>query len=820
MKTFATVSVVAPFAAMLAAALAWAGPLPAQLTGIRTTPPTIESIEPLGIARGVTEELTIEGYNLRGASAIFFSDSTVKGRILGIKEMPDVPEPERLGAGGLVSRLELGPQPPRYQVSVEVDIDAEADPGPVRFRFQTPMGTSPAGKFLIEPYYGERPDAEPNDTLSRATKTFLPAVLSGTISRPGDEDHFEITVDPGQELVFEEAGIQIGSKLKAVVTILSPGHTVLREFGRNHEDTRAVFSHRFEQGGTYYVRVSDYEKSGGKGHFYRLKIGSFPFVTSAYPLGIRRGESAEISLNGFNLGAGKFAVEGKPSWKDESRVMFRPETDLGRGFSEVKLALGDDPEVESRGDNTSAGEAQAVTLPVTVNGRIASAVKNQGHHFRFTARKDQVVLVDVNAARLGSKLDSVVDVLDASGKPIEQASVRAVAVAKTDLFDHTSKQSQIRFEMSKDIDAGDYLMLGSEIVLLTRMPRQPDEGLALESFPPEISGRRTQGAVRMASLGTSTQAHAKGTPMYKVQIHPPGKRFPANGLPFVRVYYTNDDGRFPYGRDSFLKFKAPAHGEYVVRIRDSAGRGGERFSYRLALRGPREDFRLFADPKTPNVPRGERVPLTVTAYRFDGFDGDIKVSLAGLPPGIQAEDSVIPGGQLLTTILLRADADAEIGKSTLLKVKGVANIGGKQISKWANPGDNLKFISVIPSADVVISADTREVILEPGQNAKITVSVVRKNGFDGRVPVEVLNLPPHTDTPEVGLNSIMITEEKSERTFSVSALPDGQPMEQKIYLSGSVETRSSSRSTVASEAILVKIVPKSKGTGSAGSGGE
>ena len=820
MKKLASVSAVAMIAAVAAATLAWAGPVSDQLTGIRTTPPTIESIEPLGIARGITEELTIEGYNLRGASAIFFSEPTVKGRILGIKEMPDVPEPERLGAGGLLSRLELGPQPPRYQVSVEMEIDAEADPGPVRFRFQTPLGTSPEGKFLIEPYYGERPDAEPNDTLIRATETFLPAVLAGTISRPGDEDHFEITVDAGQELVFQESGIQIGSKLKPVVTILSPDHTVVREFGRKYEDTRAVFSHRFNQGGTYYVRVSDYEKSGSKGHFYRMKIGSFPVVTSAYPLGIRRGESAEISLQGFNLGAGKFAVEGTPSWKDESRVMFRPETDLGRGFNEVKLALGDDPEVESLGDNTAAGHAQAVSLPVTVNGRIADAEKNQGHYFRFKASKDQVVLVDVSAARLGSKLDSVVDVLDASGKPIEQASIRAVAVAKTDLFDHTSKQSQIRFEMSNDIDAGDYLMLGSEIVLLTRMPRQPDEGLALESFPPEISGRRTRGAVRMASLGTSTQAHAKGTPMYKVQIHPPGKQFPNNGLPHVRLYYTNDDGRFPHGKDSFLEFKAPADGEYVVRIRDSTERGGEQFAYRLTLRGPREDFRLFVDPKAPNVPRGERVPLTVTAYRFDGFDGDINVSLVGLPSGIHAEDSVIPGGQLVTTILLRAESDAEIGKSTPLKVKGVASIGGNETTKWASPADNLKFISVIPSADVLISADTKEVILEPGQSAKITVSVVRRNGFDGRVPVEVLNLPPHTDTPEVGLNSIMITEEKTERTFSVSALPDAQPLEQKIYLSGSVETRSSSRSTVASEAILVKIVPKSKGTQVAGSGGE
>ena len=527
-----------------------------------------------------------------------------------------------------------------------------------------------------------------------------------------------------------------------------PTTSVVREFGRKYEDTEAVFSHRFEQGGTYFVRISDYEKAGSKQHFYRMKVGGFPLVTSTYPLGVRRGESAEVSLKGFNLGAGKFTVEGEPSKQDESLVMFRPETDQGRSFNEVKLALGDHPEIESQGHNTAPEKAQTVDLPLTINGRIAESEK-QGHYFRFKAKKDQAVLVDVNAARLGSKLDSVVDVLDAAGKPIEQASVRAVAVAKTDLFDHTSKQSRIRFEMSKDIDAGDYLMLGSEIMLVTRMPRQPDEGLALESFPPEISGRRTQGAVRMASFGTSTQAHAKGTPMYKVQIHPPGKKFPANGLPFVRLYYSNDDGRVPYGKDSFLKFKAPADGEYIVRIRDTHGRGGEQFSYRLALRPPGEDFRVFVNPKTPNVPQGERIPLTVTALRFDGFDGDINVSLAGLPQGVHAEDTVIPGGQVLTTVLLRADAGAEIGKSTPLKVKGVATIAGKEVTKWANPGDNPKFVSVVPPADLLISADKREVVLEPGQDAKITVSVTRKNGFGGRVPVEVLNMPPHTDTPEV-----------------------------------------------------------------------
>ena len=50
MKKTALVSAIA----MIATALVWANPVIDHPTGNRTTPPTIESIEPLGIARGVT----------------------------------------------------------------------------------------------------------------------------------------------------------------------------------------------------------------------------------------------------------------------------------------------------------------------------------------------------------------------------------------------------------------------------------------------------------------------------------------------------------------------------------------------------------------------------------------------------------------------------------------------------------------------------------------------------------------------------------------------------------------------------------------------
>ena len=85
-------------------------------TGNRTTPPTLDTVAPLGIARGTTVEMTVEGLNLARASAIYFSEPGVSGRVLRIKELPDLSD-VRLGSNGTPSTIDLGPLPPRNQVT-------------------------------------------------------------------------------------------------------------------------------------------------------------------------------------------------------------------------------------------------------------------------------------------------------------------------------------------------------------------------------------------------------------------------------------------------------------------------------------------------------------------------------------------------------------------------------------------------------------------------------------------------------------------------------------------------------------------------------
>src|SRR5579871_2148478 len=76
-------------------------------TGNRITPPTLNSVSPPGVARGTTLEITVEGLNLAKASAIYFSEPGVAGRIVRVKELPDLPD-IRLGSNGTASTVDVG----------------------------------------------------------------------------------------------------------------------------------------------------------------------------------------------------------------------------------------------------------------------------------------------------------------------------------------------------------------------------------------------------------------------------------------------------------------------------------------------------------------------------------------------------------------------------------------------------------------------------------------------------------------------------------------------------------------------------------------
>ncbi len=83
----------------------------------------------------------------------------------------------------------------------------------------------------------------------------------------------------------------------------------------------------------------------------------------------------------------------------------------------MRFVVGDLPEViEEEISGTRA--ATPVALPVTINGRIFP--REDVDDWSFAAKKGQVITCEVNAARLGSGLDSRLEVLDPQGRVIAE----------------------------------------------------------------------------------------------------------------------------------------------------------------------------------------------------------------------------------------------------------------------------------------------------------------------------------------------------------------------------------------------------------------
>ncbi|HVA45918.1 MAG TPA: hypothetical protein VNH11_05980 [Pirellulales bacterium] len=115
----------------------------------------------------------------------------------------------------------------------------------------------------------------------------------------------------------------------------------------------------------------------------------------------------------------------------------------------------------------------------------------------------------------------------------------------------------------------------------------------------------------------------------------------------------NDDR--PQTADPGLDFTVPNGVEsLVVVLRDLEGRGGDNFVYRLAITPvaqPDFSLTLFADREP--LPRQGVTVMRVRANRA-GYNGPIKLSVAGLPAGVTMTGEEIPAGATDALVTLQA----------------------------------------------------------------------------------------------------------------------------------------------------------------------
>lgn len=200
----------------------------------------------------------------------------------------------------------------------------------------------------------------------------------------------------------------------------------------------------------------------------------------------------------------------------------------------------------------------------------------------------------------------------------------------------------------------------------------------------------------------------------------------------------------PGARDPRLSFTAPADGEYLLQIRETAmSRLGERLVYRLEAVPQAPDFQLELSAELLDLQPGAAGDVEVKLQRLGGFAGAVQITAQGLPEGITAAPLEMKSGTDRARLHLTSVAGCRSG-SWPVRVVGQAMLGTAEATRTAAapvlvPADTTLdsaprlvedlLLTVKYPAPFLIEADDSYLFLNLGTLYPCKIFVTRQPGF-------------------------------------------------------------------------------------------
>ncbi|MDX1931422.1 MAG: PPC domain-containing protein [Capsulimonadales bacterium] len=522
------------------------------------------------------------------------------------------------------------------------------------------------------------------------------------------------------------------------------------------------------------------------------------------------------------------------------------------------LCVGEWPQVAEKEPNNTPVESQPVSGTVTVEGRIDG--NEDVDLFRITLKKGQSIVCSAEAGSIGSALTPVLTLRNARkaecafGAALSRSDT-LVSYTATEAGDYFLTLSDLRYQGGANhfyrLTIGDVpgvtgvfplggragtlvplTLSGVNLPVSASRPISVPVEIPNEPLPLPDSGNRRFAVGTLPEVTENERNDTPGTAtavavpsVVNGRIHLPYStapdvdcfRFSAMkgqvillevaasrlGTPLDPVLTVldgtgktlveNDDAN---GRDSALTFTAPETGEYTARLADVAGRAGDGFAYRLTIAPPTPDFTLSFSPDCLAVGPGDCIPLTVTAQRKHGFDGEIALRTDGLPNGLRLQGVHIlkPGQNAVTLFALAAtDGTPAAGR---LRIVGTATVNGTTVERTAGSvevnylreNDQIKpsmkpvplpVAAVTGPSDLVLVVPPERIVLKVGGTVALKVSVRRKDDFSAKIPVLVQGLPAG-----VSVSGNEIAEKATEATLTFKAEAGAAPGEISLIVVG------------------------------------
>ncbi len=320
---------------------------------------------------------------------------------------------------------------------LQITVAPDAAPGQRELRIATPSGLSNPLMFCIGrlPEFSAQPAKNLSEQKSAIAKTAvapksrsrepemkvpLPAVVNGQIL-PGKADRYRFAAVRGQKLVIAAQARElipyiadaVPGWFQATLAVYDAQGKELAYDDDYHFNPDPVLYCEIPADGEYVVEIKDAIYRGREDFVYRITIGELPFVTGVFPLGGLAGKPTAVELTGWNLPETRLTVDNKDRIPGVYPLAGQNDAWIS---GRVPFAVDSLPECLEAEPNGQQAEAQQVSAPVIVNGRIGQA--DDSDVFCFEGRAGDEIVAEVYARRLNSPLDSVLKLTDAAGRQV------------------------------------------------------------------------------------------------------------------------------------------------------------------------------------------------------------------------------------------------------------------------------------------------------------------------------------------------------------------------------------------------------------------
>lgn len=765
-------------------------------TAAQGDPPDSKYIFPPGGRRGTTVPVRIGGCNFHDRANFHLMGAGIGAatEILKTKtpwfEGPVIPQPASQAKEDY---------PIDYANSMNIAADAPL--GDHLWKVSTSQGVTTSLPFVV----GNLPEIIETEIpgLPHPVDVTLPVTVNGRIFPREDVDLWRFHVEAGQTVTCAVDALRLGSPLEARLELFDAhGKSLAESLSSPGNDAMLRFT--APSSGDYAIKIHDIQFGGLQHYVYRLTLTAGPHLDFVYPLGGRRGSELALELAGANL-PGSSATLKLPATPG-SRFEYRVDQG-GTTSNSVSIELDDLPEVLEPAAN---GAPTRGTFPAVLNGRIQRP--GETDEWTFEAKKGEEFDFDLRAARLGSPLDSVLQILDAQQK----------VIAENDDLANAQTDSRLRFSAPAD---------GVYAIRIT--DRLPDRGSPRFAYRLRVTTAAQPDLLLTVPSDAITLERGKPTALKVTADRGPGVveeiTLQFEGLPTgVTVKPTSIAAQQKEVSLSFQAEESVKIQTFAVKITGKVMRNGQELLRPLTLANRASDgqpvplwlsvalptpFKFAGVFETKFMPRGSQYVRHYTIQR-NGFDGPLEARLADQQgrhlQGVTGDPVSISPTQSEFDFTVKLPPWMEIGRTsrTTLSVMGVVTDkdGSRHVVSYSSNAQNDQMIALVDPGKLAITLERRTLPIVVGDRAKLSFRLQRSNGLNQPTQVEVV-IPDGLRGVTAQSVTVAPTEQQGQLELTFASDATGPLLAPLVIRATTIDER---KLPVVNEANLELVLPTAK----------